>query len=321
MSDTAFFERLQSYVGAEVGEPSKGPDPVNAPMIRHWCEAMGDTNPVYTDAALAAQSVHGALVAPPTMLQAWVMRGLGPGPSGRPANVYGELLNFLDANGFTSVVATNCEQEYERYLGPGDQLFMKTTIDAVSEEKATGLGVGHFVTTRQSYFDADGQPVGHMLFRILKFRPPAKAVPPDAAPPGASAKARPKRPRPMLTKDQEFFFAGAKEGKLLVQRCGVCGHLQYPPHAACQSCQSFEIEPAEVSGKGTVYSYVVTHHPQVAAFDYPLPVALIELAEGPRMISNLVDIDPADIRIGQPVEVSFVACDDDLTLPMFKVVS
>ena len=68
--------KLKTYVGKTAGPPTPAPDPVNEAMIRHWCEVMGDRLPVYTDADVAAKSVHGGLVAPPTMLQAWILRGL-----------------------------------------------------------------------------------------------------------------------------------------------------------------------------------------------------------------------------------------------------
>ena len=81
--DQSLDEKLQQYVDAaqsSAGLPVR--DPVNRPMIHHWCDAIGDTNPIYVDEELAAQSVHGGLVAPPTMLQAWGMVGLeGRGPS------------------------------------------------------------------------------------------------------------------------------------------------------------------------------------------------------------------------------------------------
>lgn len=320
MTDTdMFYAELQAYAGIEVGAPMRGPDVVNASMIRHWCETMGDELPVYTDPVVAAASIHGSIVAPPTMLQAWVMRGLDV-RKGRPDTAYSDLLNKLDAAGFSSVVAVNCEQEYERYLRPGDQLIMRTTIESISEEKRTGLGFGHFVTSRQSYYDQDDKLVGSMLFRILKFRPPAKT---SAAPvvPSATVAARPKRPRPTPTDDGVFFFEAAKARQLMVQRCTACGQYQYPPHAACQHCHAFAVVPTEVSGKGEIYSFVVTHYPQVASFDYPLPVALIQLDEGPRMISNIIGTDPSDLAIGMGVMVTFVECDEDLTLPMFTVVN
>ncbi len=94
--------------------------------------------------------MHGEIVAPAVMLQAWSMKGLkSQGP--RQPSAQTNLLNLLDEAGFTSVVATNCEQEYLRELAPGDELTTTAFIESVSDEKATGLGVGHFVTTRIEY--------------------------------------------------------------------------------------------------------------------------------------------------------------------------
>ena len=117
--DAAFEAALQRFVGREVGPPHAAPDEVNLPMVRHWCEAIGDENPVYLDPVAAAASVHGRLVAPPTMLQAWVMNGLR-GPLRDSDSPYEQMNQLLFSHGFTSVVATNCEQTYHRYLHPGD---------------------------------------------------------------------------------------------------------------------------------------------------------------------------------------------------------
>ena len=156
LTDQEFLDALQAFVGLEIGPPVPAPDEVNVPMVRHWCEAIGDTNPIYLDGEAAASSVHGGLVAPPTMLQAWVMSGIR-GPSRDGDSPYEQMNRLLFSHGFTSVVATNCEQTYERYLHPGDRLTMRTVIDSISPEKATGLGTGHFVTTRQDYFDESGR--------------------------------------------------------------------------------------------------------------------------------------------------------------------
>jgi uncharacterized OB-fold protein len=129
---------------------------------------------------------------------------------------------------------------------------------------------------------------------------------------------RPLRPRPALTQDNAFFFEGARRGALLIQRCGSCGVLRHPPRPACAVCRSFEWDTVTASGKGTVYSYVVVHHPQVPAFDYPLPIAVVELEEGTRLVADLVGVEPEAVRIGMPVDVEFVAVDDELTLPMFR---
>ena len=129
---------------------------------------------------------------------------------------------------------------------------------------------------------------------------------------------RPIRPRPALTQDNAFFFEGAREGTLLIQRCGSCGTLRHPPRPACAVCRSFEWDTVEATGRGTIYSYVVVHHPQVPAFDYPLPIAVVELEEGTRLVADLVGVGPDDVTIGMPVVVDFVAVDDELTLPMFR---
>ena len=130
--------------------------------------------------------------------------------------------------------------------------------------------------------------------------------------------ARPLRPRPALTQDNTFFFDGADAGKLLIQRCAACATLRHPPRPACAECRSFEWDTVESTGTGTVYSYVVVHHPQVPAFDYPLPIAVVELEEGTRLVADLIGVAPEAVTIGMPVAVEFVAVDDELTLPMFR---
>jgi uncharacterized OB-fold protein len=129
------------------------------------------------------------------------------------------------------------------------------------------------------------------------------------------------RPRPALTQDIAFFFEGAKQGTLLIQRCGACGLLRHPPRPACASCGSFDWDTVTSSGRGTVYSFVVMHHPQIPGFDYPLPIAVVELEEGTRLVGDLIGVDPADIRIGMPVVAEMVAVDDELTIPMFRPLS
>jgi uncharacterized OB-fold protein/acyl dehydratase len=312
----AFAARLKKFEGKEFGPPERGADPVNQPMIRHWIEAIGDHNPVYADPEAAAQSVHGEVVAPPVMLQAWVMRGVRPRPS-TGGSVQDELMRLLDEGGFTSVVATNCEQEYHRYLHLGDHLSTTTTIESVSDEKATGLGVGHFVTTRVDYRTDDGELVGTMRFRILKFKPGTGRGAPTAP---EEEETRPRRPRPGLTQDNAFWFEGARQHRLLIQRCTRCGTLRHPPRPMCAECRSYEWDVVDASGRGSVYSFVVNHYPQVPAFDYPLAVGLIELDEGTRLVANVIGVDPGDIRVGMPVEVEWVDHDPDLSLPAFRPV-
>jgi len=321
----AFSARLAAFEGREVGPAFHGLDAVNVPMIRHWCDAMGDANPVYTDPDAADTSVHGGIVAPPTMLQTWGMWGYRPRPR-TGETPQDELLGLLESHGFTSVVATDCEQEYARELRPGDEVTVRATIESVSTEKQTALGTGHFVTTKQAYLDAEGHVVATMLFRILKFRPGtgkgAGATTADAAslpePPSPEPPPRrPLRPRPSLTKDNAWWFDALREHRLLIQRCASCGALRHPPRPMCERCGTLDWDTADASGRGTVYSFVVNHYPQVPAFDYPLVVALVELAEGTRLVANMTGVEATDVGIGMAVEAEFVDHDPDLTLVAF----
>lgn len=312
----AFLARLREFEGMETSS-EVGADPVNQPMIRHWVEAMGDENPVYVDADAAAGSAHGEVIAPAVMLQAWVMRGLKPrGSAG--ASPQDTLMDLLDGAGYSSVVATNCEQEYARMLHPGDHLRTRSVLESVSEEKQTGLGIGHFVTTRIEYETVEGELVAKMLFRILKFKPGTGRNAGAAAGDGAdAAKPRPKRPRPAVTPDNAFWFEAARQHKLVIQRCDSCDVLRHPTRPRCDRCGSYGWDTVEASGKGTVYSFVVVHYPQVPAFDYPLAIGLIELEEGTRLVADLVGIDPSDVKVGLAVEVEWQDHDEDLSLPAF----
>src|SRR4051812_20387775 len=129
---------------------------------------------------------------------------------------------------------------------------------------------------------------------------------------------RPLRPRPTITNDNRFWFDAAREHRLVIQRCTSCGSLRHPPSPVCPQCSSFEWDTIEASGRGTVYSFIVNHHPQHPAFDYPLPIAVVELEEGTRFITDLVDVDPADVTIGMEVELTFLDTDPELTLPVFR---
>jgi uncharacterized OB-fold protein/acyl dehydratase len=312
---TALSDRLQAFVGRQAAPPLRARDAVNQPMIRHWCDAIGDENPVYTDPEAAAASRHGGIVAPPAMLQAWTMPGLAPrrptvGGQGRES-----LFGLLDAAGFTSVVATNCEQTYARYLRPGDFLTVSQVIESISDEKRTALGLGHFATWLDTYRDEAGEVVGTMRFRVLKFRP-AVPAPPEPAP----AQPAPHRPAPAINDDNRFFWEGVERGELLIQRCAGCGALRHPPRPMCPRCRSLEWDTVAASGRGSVHSYVVPEHPRLPAFPEPYVVALIDLDEGTRLVSNLVDVAPADVRVGMPVQVTFRRPDGELTLPLFAPV-
>ncbi len=290
-------KRLKAYEGRPSAVAGVGKDPVNAPMIRHWCEAMGDTNPAYAGPDA---------IAPPTMLQVWTMGGLSghSGHIGR-TEAYDELLALLDEAGCTSVVATDCEQDYVRALRPGDEVTFDAVIESVSERKTTKLGTGYFVTTRMDVTVGE-ELAGTHRFRILKYAP-------------ARRREKPPRPRPVVNRDNSGFWEGIRHHRLLIQRCTGCGTLRHPWLPGCNTCGCPEWDTLEASGEGTVYSYVVLHHPPFPAFAPPYAVALIELVEGVRMISNVVGVPHDEVRIGQPVRLEFQQCDEELVLPVFRV--
>jgi uncharacterized OB-fold protein len=123
---------------------------------------------------------------------------------------------------------------------------------------------------------------------------------------------------PTISPDTEFFWNGLRDNKLLIQRCNGCWALRHPPRPMCPVCNSLDWDTVLSSGRGTVYSYVMPHHPPVPFMEYPYIVALIELAEGVRLVSNLCDVAPDDVEVGMPVRVFFARFDDDLVLHQFR---
>ncbi|MFZ3566729.1 bifunctional MaoC family dehydratase N-terminal/OB-fold nucleic acid binding domain-containing protein [Streptomyces sp. BH097] len=304
-----YEKRLQAFVGCELSPLTPGQDPVNQPMIRHWAEAMGDTNPVYTDEAAARATGRPGVVAPASMVQAWTMRGyaatVAP-PTGRRG--FDELVALLDEGGYTSVVATDSELEFARELVPGDHVAVKEAVESISAEKSTGLGAGRFVTTLKTYVDQDGGLVATQRWRTLRFRP---------ASPSPVAE-RPLRPRPALNRDNAFWFEAAKEHRLVIQRCVPCETLRHPPGPCCPHCGSLEWDTVRASGRGRVHTFTVNHHPRHPAFDYPLIVAVVELAEGTRLITNLTGVAAEDVTVDMPVVLDWLDADPDLSLPVFR---
>ncbi|MDN3023807.1 bifunctional MaoC family dehydratase N-terminal/OB-fold nucleic acid binding domain-containing protein [Streptomyces sp. S.PB5] len=303
---------LKTYEGRPAAVSGTGKDPVNVPMIRHWCEAMGDTNPAYRGPDA---------IAPPTMLQAWTMGGLS-GHTGRSSS-YDELLTLLDEAGCTSVVATDCEQEYVRPLRPGDEITFDAVIESVSPRKTTKLGTGYFVTTRMD-IRVGPDLAGTHRFRILKYAP---ARQPGGTPQEQEPAKTPRRPRPVVNRDNAGFWEGVRRHRLLIQRCTACGTLRHPWLPGCNSCGHPDWDTVEASGTGTVHSYVVMHHPPFPAFtasDHaagaagPYAVGLIELTEGVRMISNVTGVPYDKVRIGMPVRLEFKEYDEELVLPVFR---
>ena len=205
---------------AAQGESARraGRDPVNQPMINNWVEAIGDANPIYFDDAAAREAGHEGVVAPPAMAQVWTMGGLHR--TRAADDPLGQIMAILDEAGFTSIVATNCEQTYHRYLRVGEEVTLTARLENVVGPKKTGLGHGWFVTTRNIWYVGE-EPVAEMLFRVLKFAPSVAAEVPDQI-------------RPVVSQETEFFWDGTKgQAPRLRRRVGQ-GHgvqLCGPPRA------------------------------------------------------------------------------------------
>jgi uncharacterized protein len=299
-------QQAERIAAAGGSAPRAGRDPVNLSMIRNWAEAIGDENPVYTEAAAAAASPHRVLVAPPAMAQVWTMPGLrGTRGGDDPLGLASAL---LDAAGYPAVVATNCDQEYRRYLRHGEQVSVSSRLLAFTGPKRTALGEGWFVTTRSTW-TVSGEVVATMDFRILKYRPDA-----------ATGRAEPAGPvlRPPVSSDTEFFWAGTRLGELRIQQCSSCRSLRHPPGPLCPHCGSTDHDYFVAAGIGHVYSYVVHHHPPVPGREAPFTVALVELPEGVRIVAELIGIRRDQVSIGMPVEIGFHRIDDELTLPVWR---
>ncbi len=303
---------LRARQGTLAAAPRTAVDPVNLPTIRRWCVAMGERNPAYLDESSAATRANGGVVAPPAMLEVWTMGGFTPDASdGHASNLVG--IDEMDAAGFSAVVATNLVHEYVRYLRLGDRVTQQVTFAGVSDQKNTALGAGHFLDYTYEFTDQRDELVGRMRFRILKYRPSPVAVAATATAPAA----KPPHPRPSITPDSAFFWDGLKERRLLIRQCAQCAHLHHPPGPMCPVCHSYEWSPRQVSGRGTIHSFVIVHQPQLPGFTYPLPVALIELEEGVRVVSNLSGISAEQVRIGMPVEIEFAEVEPGYVLYAF----
>lgn len=128
------------------------------------------------------------------------------------------------------------------------------------------------------------------------------------------------KPLPVFSPESRPFWDGCHRHELLVQRCARCRSYWFPPSQICPHCLEENWEWAKASGKGKVYSFVIYHRPYHPGFlnEVPYCVALVELEEGPRMITNIVG-EIKDIKCEAPVEVLFENVTNEVTLPKFRV--
>jgi uncharacterized OB-fold protein len=128
-----------------------------------------------------------------------------------------------------------------------------------------------------------------------------------------------KRPLPQPTPETQHYWDGARQGQLLLQRCDDCRHTYFPPRPFCPKCASRKVSVNQASGKGRLHSYVIHHRPS-PGFTPPYSIAVVELDEGPRLMTNIVGCPqtPEALVLDMPLEVTFEKQNDDITLPFFK---
>jgi len=279
-------------------KPRVGRHPVNQPMVDHWLDAIGDRNPIYVDEQAAKAAGHPGIVAPPAMVQVWTMMGLGGvRPDDDPLS---KILGLFDEAGYIGVVATNCEQTYHRYLRPGEEVSVAAELTDVVGPKRTALGEGFFITQKITWQVGD-EDVAEMMWRIMKFKPTASDAG-DRVPHDLDADSM---MRPASSRDTKFFWDGVNAHELRIQK-RPDGSLQHPPVPAVWQDKDTAIDYQVVSGKGTVFTFVVHHAPKVPGRTLPFVVALVELEEGVRMLGELRNVDPARVEIGMPVRATYI---------------
>ncbi len=284
-------------------KPRKGRHAVNQPMVDHWLDAIGDKNPIYTDEDAAKAAGHPGIVAPPAMIQVWTMAGLGAVRS--DDDPLSRIMKLFDDNGYVGVVATNCEQTYHRYLRPGEEVSVAAELTDIVGPKQTALGEGFFITQKITWSVGD-EDVADMMWRIMKFRPKESAPQVDSAASAVPADLDADlMMRPAASRDTQFFWDGVNAHELRIQR-RPDGTLQHPPVPAVWQEKQAPVDYVVSSGKGTVFSYVVHHAPQVPGRTLPFVIALVELEEGVRMLGELRNVDPSNVEIGMPVRATYI---------------
>lgn len=129
----------------------------------------------------------------------------------------------------------------------------------------------------------------------------------------------PQRPIPKPTPETQHFWAGTQAGELRLQRCTDCAHAYFPPRPFCPACSSRRVEMFVASGRATLYSYVI-HHRDAPGFTAPYSIAVAQLEEGPRLMTNIVGCDqtPEALQLDMDLQVTFEPLTDEITLPLFR---
>jgi uncharacterized protein len=187
-----------------------------------------------------------------------------------------------------------------------------------------GISRSHPATTRRSARRASRWSIPGI--RLPEFSPAFRLPEPAAGVKVARAgsdgermMSEGRRARPVPTPETLHFWEGTRLGELRLQRCNQCGKAYFPPRPFCPHCASRDVAVFRASGKGRLYSYVIHHRP-VPGLTPPYAIAVVELDEGPRLMTNMTGCPqtPEALQLDMPVEVAFEPLDDEITLPLFR---
>ena len=169
----------------------------------------------------------------------------------------------------------------------------------------------------------DGQTVRHWneVWGVLVELDVSVVSPPRIPENALDMSDAPKRIAPQLTPENEFFWTAGANGELRFKRCADCAHYIHPPAPYCAECLGKNIEIVGVSGRAVIGGFTINYQQWLPSFPPPYVIAIVEIEEAPyvRLTTNIVGCDPADVRIGMPVEVVFEPCEDTY-LPLFRPV-
>lgn len=128
------------------------------------------------------------------------------------------------------------------------------------------------------------------------------------------------KPLPRINSDNRPFWEGCREHVLKIQKCLNCGFLRWPPAFLCPRCHSLENQWVACRGKGVVYTFAVYHTTFYSGFEGELPyvVAIVELDEGPNMMTNIIGCDTSEVHCGMKVEVTWIEAAEEITIPVFS---
>ncbi len=126
-------------------------------------------------------------------------------------------------------------------------------------------------------------------------------------------------PVPIPTPETAHYWDGTRSQELRLQRCDECDETYFPPRPFCPCCASRKVSIYKACGRATLYSYVINHRPH-PAFDGPYSIAVVELEEGPRMMTNIINVEqsPAALQLDMPLEVVFEALNEQISIPYFQ---